>query len=404
MIADGNLGVAAAAPAQKLLVVEFERPREPLDRLPGLLRREVQHPQLAHEQCVVGVPRHQLAEVADRRRVVVAFGGDQPPQFERRRMVGLAAEHTLEVGLGLVGVARLLVDAGPEHERNRVVGVDLDRLVEVGDRLRLFPLEGQHPGPLEQGPGGVRVDVDRLVERLLRLVELVLHHERHAQRLEERDVFGILLDGHLEVGPGLVEVVVEQVEQAARAPDVLVARGQFNRLVVVGAAGRLVVVTQVATDHVGLGDEQLVVAPEFDRLAGRLVGPLAVAPGQAFEAGDHQPRRAERRITVDRLVEVAHRELPHPRPLRVGGRAVENRLDHHAGAVHERARVQVARELLPLLVEALVDRLAAQVEDRAEVVEAIGRELGVDRGVEVGLTGLVGQAAASGQAEGEQKQ
>ena len=405
VVADRNQGVAAAAAAQKLLVFKLEGPRESLDCLARLLGREIEHAELAHEQGVVAMLRHELAKIADRSGIVVALGGDQTAQLEGGGMVGPAAEHAFEVGLGLLRVASLLVDAGSEHERDRVVGIELDRLVEIGDRLGLLPLEGEHAGPLEQGAGGVGIDIDRLVECLLRLVELVLHHVGHAKGLVQRDVVGVFLDRHGEVGPGVVELVVEQAKQAAGAAHVFIARGEFHRLVVVGLPGGLVVVAEVAADHVGLGDQELVFTAEIDRLVGRLVGPLAVAAGQALEPRDHQPGRPEGRVAIDGFVEIAHGEVAHPLPLGIGIRAVEDRLHDHARPVHERACVEIGGKLLALFVEPLLDGRLAELEHGAKVIEVGRGQLRVDGGIEIGLAGLIGRSRGTArQREGKQEQ
>ena len=58
-------------------------------------------------------------------------------------------------------------------------------------------------------------------------------------------------------------------------------------------------------------------------------------------------------IPLHDLVEIAHREGPHPRPLGVGPGGGEDRLDEHAGPVDERARVKLLGKLLAVVVEPL---------------------------------------------------
>ena len=327
---------------------------------------------MSHQHGVVGFLRHQFAEIADRRRVVVAFGGDQAAELDGRRMIGMLRKHTLEICRGPFGIARLLMDPGAEHERHDLVGGDANGLVEVGDRLGTIAPHGPHAGTLQERAGRIRVEFDGPVECLLGGLQLVIHHQRQTECLLQRGVFGIGLDSGLQVDASLLELVGEQVEQAAGATDVLVSRCEFDRLVVVRTAFLAVIRIGGVTEHdVGLGRLQLVVGKQFDRLRGGGAGAFPVAAWQALQLGDHELGIAEIGIAFDHFVQVTHGKRPQTRPLRVRGLDLVNSLHDSAGTIHERVGVEILRELLLVGGESFLDGPLAEVEHVGKVVDAL---------------------------------
>ena len=178
------------------------------------------------------------------------------------------------------------------------------------------------------------------------------------------------------------------MKQTASAPNVLVARGELNRLVVVGAPPFAIIGSGSVAEH-GMGPRrlQVVVGQQFDRLLGRRAGPVAVATGKAFELRDHQVGIAELGIPLHDLVEVAHGEGPQPRPLRIGGIGLVDRVDDPASPIHERVGVEILGKLLLLVGEPPLDGPLAEIEHVGEIIEIVRGQLGIDRRVEVGLAG-----------------
>jgi PAS domain S-box-containing protein len=81
-----------------------------------------------------------------------------------------------------------------------------------------------------------------------------------AERLLQRGIFRISFDGRLQVAASLLELVRQQIEQAAGPSDVLVARGKFDRLVVVrGPLLAVIRIGGIAEHDVSLGCLQPVV-------------------------------------------------------------------------------------------------------------------------------------------------
>ena len=278
------------------------------------------------------------------------------------------------------------MDAGAEHQRHDLVRSDTDRLVEVRDRLGPVAPHGPHASPLQQRTGRVWVELDGPIECLLGGLQLVVHHQRQAERLLQRGVFRIDFDGRLQVAASLLELVREQVEQAAGPPDVLVARGKLDRLVVVrGPLLAVIRIGGVAEHDVSLGCLQPVVGKQLDRLRGGGAGPFPVATGEAFQLRDHELGVAELGIAINHLVEIAHRKRSQPRPLRIRGIDLVDRLHDPAGAIHERVGVEILGKLLLFGGEPLLDGPLAEVEHVGEVVDALRGQLRIDGGIEVVL-------------------
>ena len=282
------------------------------------------------------------------------------------------------------------MDAGAEHQRHDLVGSDTDRLVEVCDRLGPVAPHGTHAGPLQKRTGRVWVELDGPIECLLGGLQLVVHHQRQAERLLQRGIFRIGLDGGLQVAASLLEFVREQVEQAAGPPDILVTRGKLDRLVIVrGPLLAVIRIGGIAQHDMGLGCLQPVVGKQLDRLRGGGAGPFAVATGKAFQLRDHELSVTEFGITIDHLVKIAHRKRSQPRPLRIGGVDLVDRLHDPAGAIHERVGVEILGKLLLFGGEPLLDGPLAEVKHVGEVVDALRGQLRIDGGIEVVLTGRI---------------
>ena len=412
VVADRDGGVAASAAAREMLGVEFEGPREPPDRLAGLLGGEVEHAELADEPGLVGVPGDQPAEVADGGLVVLPRRRDEAPHLEGGLVVGVVGQHARHVGEGGVGVAGLLVDAGPQQPRRDVAGIDLEGPLEVRQGAIAIARRGTEPGPLHERARGVGRQFDGPIERPQGVVEPLLHHAGHAERLVETGVVLVLGDGGRQVFPGAREILHREPVQPPGPADGGVARGQVDGLVVLAVAF-LALGGQRGEHEPRPGHLQAVVAEQFERLAGRDDRAVPVPAGQRLEPGDHQVRLSQRRIAAHDLLEIPHGDLPHPRPMRVGGRGVADRLDEHRGPVDERARVELLGEPPRLRVEPLGDRPPAERQHVVEVVEILDRELRVHGGVKIILAGrrggggggsrrIGGQAAGGREARGEQ--
>ena len=381
MVADRDRRVAAAPAAREIVGVDLQRPAEPPDRLAGLLGREVEHAQLADHSRVVGIAGGEFAEVADRGGVVFLLGRDQPPKLEGGRRVGLVLEDRLDVGQGRVGITRLLEDPGPQQEGGRVFGVDVDGAVDVLEGLVAVALDRPDPGPLQERADRVGFEVDRPAEGRLGIVHFFSHQAGQAERLLHGGIPRILLRGHLEILAGGVVFVGREPKQTTGPPHLRVARREFDRGIEEGGflAG---VFGQFRQHERGLGPLQPVVAQKAERLGGRLGRPLPVAPGQGLEPGDHQVSAAEFGVAAHHLFEIPHREGADPLPLLIRPARPEDRFGQHARPVDQGARVEILRELPRLLVEALVEGRATEVEHAGVVVEIVDRELGIDRLVE----------------------
>ena len=211
----------------------------------------------------------------------------------------------------------------------------------------------------------------------------------------ERCVIRLFFDGHGKILAGLVEGVVHEVKHPAGPPRLGIPRRQLDGCVEERSL-LLGIVFEFGEHKRGSSSLQLVVTEEPERLGGGRGGPLAIASRQGLQAGDHELSATQPRVAAHRLVEVSHREGTDPRPLGVGPGRLEDRLHKHSGPVDERAGVELLGKLPRLLVEPLVDRLATECEDTAEVVKLLDGKLGVDRGVEVFLPGGVGGCRGGG--------
>ena len=405
VIADGDLGIPASAPGEKLLRIDLQRAIEAADRLPWFLGCEVEEAELADDDGVVGALADESTEIGDRRRIIALVGREQGAELEGRRVVGVAGEYVCDVGEGVVGAAGLLVQPGPEDAGLGRIGGRGDRPIEIGQRTLEVSLRREHPPALEEDICGVGGKFEGVVEVLEGVVGPLRHEQRQAAHLTDPDIVRILRDRHVEVRQGPFLIPLHHQEQPARPSDIGIPRGKLDRLVVGGTTSRWIVFSEIPQHDVGLGRLQRVVADDLDRPAGGAHGPLPIPPGQRLEASDHHVRRSERVVALHHFSQISQRVGPHPLPLLLGPRgAVEQGFGEHRRPIDQRAGVEVVGKPARRLLEPFPEGGSNQTEDPLEIIEGPGRQLGIDSRVEILLPRRRGRGTLDGRFIGVERE